>query len=40
MIISQPLNFKTLLNRRKPVKDKTQIKIVRKFERVIVSLPK
>ena len=39
MTISQRLNFTTLLNRRKPIKDKTQIKIVCKFERLVVLLP-
>ena len=40
LIISQRFNFTTSLNRRKPIKDNTQIKIVHKFERLIVLLPK
>ena len=40
MIISQCFNFTTPLKHRKPVKYKTQIKIVHKFERLIVLIPK
>ena len=39
-LISQPLTFITSLNRGKPIKDETQIKIVLKFERLIVLVPK
>ena len=40
MIISQCFNFTTSLKHRKPVKYTTQIKIVHKFERLIVLIPK
>ena len=40
MITSQCLNFTTSVKRRKPITDKTEIKIVLKFERLIVLLPK
>ena len=38
--MSQPVNYITSLNRRKPIKDTTHIKIVCKFEKLIVLVSK